>query len=221
VVVADLVQKRSEAIVVAPALVFFNSRVQLITLLTRHHLAAIFPERGYVEAGGLMSYGAILTDQFLETPGLYTGRLLKGEKPADLPVVRRFGLGDGYAPSIEAAAQALGLKLIRIPVRDALTLVRAIDALADERNLGLLWVAGPTPFERELLIRLAEQYRLPAIYDDRSWVTAGGFMSYGADTPALYRSAASYVDRVLRGAKVSELPVQYRRSSKWSSTSRP
>jgi putative tryptophan/tyrosine transport system substrate-binding protein len=87
-VVADLVQKRSEAIVVAPAQVFFNSRVQLITLLTRHHLAAIFPERGYVEAGGLMSYGAILTDQFLQTPGFYTGRLLKGEKPADLPVVR-------------------------------------------------------------------------------------------------------------------------------------
>jgi putative tryptophan/tyrosine transport system substrate-binding protein len=81
-VVADLVQKRSEAIV------FFNSRVQLITLLTRHHLAAIFPERGYVEAGGLMSYGAILTDKFLQTPGVYTARLLKGEKPADLPVVR-------------------------------------------------------------------------------------------------------------------------------------
>jgi putative tryptophan/tyrosine transport system substrate-binding protein len=60
----------------------------LITLLTRHHLAAIFPERGYVEAGGLMSYGAILTDQFLQTPGFYTGRLLKGEKLADLPVVR-------------------------------------------------------------------------------------------------------------------------------------
>jgi putative tryptophan/tyrosine transport system substrate-binding protein len=87
-VVADLVQKRSEAIVVAPAQVFFNSRVQLITLLARHHLAAIFPERGYVEAGGLMSYGAILTDQFLETPGFYSGRLLKGEKPADLPVMR-------------------------------------------------------------------------------------------------------------------------------------
>jgi hypothetical protein len=52
-VVADLVQKRSEAIVVAPAQVFFNNRVQLITLLTRHRLAAIFPERGYVEAGGL------------------------------------------------------------------------------------------------------------------------------------------------------------------------
>jgi putative tryptophan/tyrosine transport system substrate-binding protein len=87
-VVADLVQKRSDAILVAPAQVFFNNRVQLITLLTRHHLAAIFPERGYVEAGGLMSYGAILTDQFLQTPGFYTGRLLKGEKPADLPVVR-------------------------------------------------------------------------------------------------------------------------------------
>ena len=121
----------------------------------------------------------------------------------------RFRHGDGYASSIEAAAQVLGLKLIRIPVSDALTLVRAIDALVDERNLGLLWVAGPTPFERELLIRLADQYRLPSIYDDRSWVTAGGFMSYGADTPALYRGAASYVDRVLRGAKVSELPVQY------------
>jgi putative tryptophan/tyrosine transport system substrate-binding protein len=87
-VVADLVQKRFEAIVVAPAQVFFNSRIQLTALLTRHHLAATFPERGYVEAGGLMSYGAIMTDQFLRTPGFYTGRLLKGETPADLPVVR-------------------------------------------------------------------------------------------------------------------------------------
>jgi putative tryptophan/tyrosine transport system substrate-binding protein len=87
-VVADLVQKRFEAIVVGPAQVFFNSRVQLTALLTRHHLAGIFPQRGYVEAGGLMSYGAILTDQFLQTPGFYTGRLLKGEKPADLPVVQ-------------------------------------------------------------------------------------------------------------------------------------
>jgi putative ABC transport system substrate-binding protein len=123
--------------------------------------------------------------------------------------VSLFGRGGGYAPAMEAAAPILGVQLIKTPVRDALELVRAIDAFAAEPHCGLLWVAGPTPFNRDLLIRLAAQHRLPAIYDERSWVAEGGLMSYGSTTADLFRGAATYVDRLLRGAKVSELPVQF------------
>ena len=120
-----------------------------------------------------------------------------------------FARGGGYGPAIEAAAPVLGVQLINTPVRDAVELVRAVDAFAGEQNVGLLWVPSPVTFNRELLIRLAAQHRLPAIYDHRSWVTEGGLMSYGSNQTDLYRSAASYVDRILRGAKVSELPVQF------------
>jgi ABC-type uncharacterized transport system substrate-binding protein len=121
-----------------------------------------------------------------------------------------FVRGDGYWPAMEAAATTLGVELIKAPARDALELVRAIDAFAGAQNLGLLWVtAAPLPFNRELLIRLAAQHRLPAIYPDRLWVADGGLISYGSNNPDLYRGAAGYVDRLLRGAKTSELPVQF------------
>jgi putative tryptophan/tyrosine transport system substrate-binding protein len=120
-----------------------------------------------------------------------------------------FARGGGYGAAIEAAAPVLGVQLINTPVRDAVELVRAVDAFAGEQNVGLLWVPSPVTFNRELLIRLAAQHRLPAIYDHRSWVTEGGLMSYGSNLADVYRSAASYVDRILRGAKVSDLPVQF------------
>jgi putative ABC transport system substrate-binding protein len=84
---ASLVQKRIEAILVAPDPLFINRRVQLQSLATRHAVAAIFSVRENVEAGGLMSYGSSLTDLFRQT-GIYVGRILKGEKPSDLPVMQ-------------------------------------------------------------------------------------------------------------------------------------
>jgi putative tryptophan/tyrosine transport system substrate-binding protein len=67
----------------------------------------------------------------------------------------------------------------------------------------------PTPGNRELINRLAVRYRLPTIYPSKEGVAEGGLMSYGSDTVELNRAAATYVDRILRGAKVSELPVQF------------
>jgi ABC-type uncharacterized transport system substrate-binding protein len=131
--------------------------------------------------------------------------LFRGEGPNP----NSFARGGGYAPAIEAAALALGVALVKTPVRDSLALVRAVDAFVGERSLGLLLVAGPPAFDRELLIRLAAQQRLPAIYPDRSWVADGGLMSYGSNLPDLFRGAATYVDRLLRGAKVADLPVQF------------
>jgi putative ABC transport system substrate-binding protein len=84
---ASLVQKRVDALVVAPEPLFRDCRIQLLTLASRHAVPTIYPTRDYAEAGGLMSYGANFTDIVRQT-GIYAGRVLKGEKPADMPVLQ-------------------------------------------------------------------------------------------------------------------------------------
>ena len=82
---ATLVNKRTDAFLISPDVLFLTRRVQLLTLAARHALPAIYHRREFAEAGGLMSYGSSLTDQFRQT-GVYAGRILKGEKPAEMPV---------------------------------------------------------------------------------------------------------------------------------------
>jgi putative tryptophan/tyrosine transport system substrate-binding protein len=84
---ASLVQKRIDALWVGTAVLFFNRRLQLTTLAAYHRLPAIYPTRGSVEVGGLMSYGTDIVDSFYQV-GVYAGRILNGEKPSDLPVTR-------------------------------------------------------------------------------------------------------------------------------------
>jgi putative tryptophan/tyrosine transport system substrate-binding protein len=84
---ARAVDKRVDALMILPALIFLPRRVQLTTLAARHAVPTIFGDRSFAEAGGLMSYSASATDQYLQA-GIYVGRILKGEKPADLPVVQ-------------------------------------------------------------------------------------------------------------------------------------
>ncbi len=84
---ATLVNKRADAFLVSTDALFVTRRVQLVTLAARHAVPATYFRREFAEAGGLMSYGSNLGDQFRQT-GIYTGRVLKGEKPADMPVVQ-------------------------------------------------------------------------------------------------------------------------------------
>ena len=94
-------------------------------------------------------------------------------------------------------------------VHDAAEIERAVTAFAAEPNGGLIVMPHPvTNSNRDLIIGLAARHRLPAVYPFRFFAAAGGLMSYGADQVDMFRRAASYVDRILRGAKPDELPVQ-------------
>jgi putative ABC transport system substrate-binding protein len=114
-----------------------------------------------------------------------------------------------YWQAIEAAAPSFGVQVSRADVRDAAEIERAIGAFAQQPN-GALIVApnAVTILHRDLVIALAARHRLPAVFPYRFFAASGGFISYGVDLPDLYRQAASYVDRILKGAKPGDLPVQ-------------
>jgi putative ABC transport system substrate-binding protein len=114
-----------------------------------------------------------------------------------------------YLKSFDETARVSGVQAIPTPVLDAAELERSITALGQQPDAGLFVV--PDVFvqvHRELIIRLAEQFRLPAIYPYRFFPESGGLMSYGIDTVAVFRQAASYVDRILKGTAPTDLPVQ-------------
>jgi putative ABC transport system substrate-binding protein len=111
--------------------------------------------------------------------------------------------------AIEAIAQSSGVSLIATDVQDPAEIERAIEAFAREPNGGLIVLPGPiTINNRELIIALAARHHLPAAYPFRFFVTSGGLVSYGADPFDQSRQAAAYVDRILKGEKPSDLPVQ-------------
>jgi putative ABC transport system substrate-binding protein len=115
----------------------------------------------------------------------------------------------GMLRAVEAVAPSVGVQLTAAAVRDAAEIERAIDQFAREPSGGLIVLpSGLTIVHRGLVIALAARYRLPAIYQYRQFVTDGGLISYGNDLTDQYRQAASYVDRILRGEKPGDLPVQ-------------
>ncbi|HMK67829.1 MAG TPA: ABC transporter substrate-binding protein, partial [Stellaceae bacterium] len=108
-----------------------------------------------------------------------------------------------------AAAKPLGIKLVARPVATAAEIEHVIELSAGTPNGGLLLPPDSTTiFHRDLIIELAARHKLPAVYAFYFFVAAGGLMSYGTNQDDMFRLAASYVDRVLRGDKPADLPVQ-------------
>jgi len=115
----------------------------------------------------------------------------------------------GQFGAIQSAAPTLGVEVKSLNVRDAASIEATVTSFAQSPSGGMIVIAGALPQRhRDLIIRLTARQKLPTIYFERSFVTAGGLASYGANETDQYRRAASYVDRILKGEKPADLPVQ-------------
>jgi putative ABC transport system substrate-binding protein len=118
-------------------------------------------------------------------------------------------VGIGLFGAIQSAAPSLGVEISPINVRDASEIERGIASFAGSPNGGLIVTPGGlTGVQSDLIIRLAARYNLPAVYSGPTPVAAGGLAGYGPDGLDQYRQAAGYVDRILKGEKPADLPVQ-------------
>jgi putative ABC transport system substrate-binding protein len=115
-----------------------------------------------------------------------------------------------YLSPIKEVASTLRVQAMDMAVRDTVEMVHAIDAFGAEPNGGILVLPPPLSTSvRNAILKLAQQHRLPAIYPGTADIAAGGLLAYASDRVDLTRRAAFYVDRLLRGANISELPVQF------------
>ena len=117
--------------------------------------------------------------------------------------------GVGQFAVIQSVASSLGLEVVPVNVRDPDEIERAVTALARNAGTGIVVTANAlTLVHRDRIVALAARLRLPAVYPRRLYVDTGGLISYGFDVVDQYRRAAGYVDRILRGEKPADLPVQ-------------
>jgi hypothetical protein len=130
----------------------------------------------------------------------HVGFMLAPEGPANV----------GFLKAAEAAAPSLKVRLTALGVHSADEIERSVSAFAAEPNCGLIIAPTAVTFmNNKLIVELAARYRLPAIYSIADYPKAGGLISYGLDQVDQFRQGAAYADRILKGAKVAELPVQY------------
>ena len=155
-------------------------------------------------ATGFTSYEYSLSAKWLE--------LLKEIAPrvTRVAVIRdpTRGAAIGQFAVIQAAGSSLGVELRPINAPDKTEIERGIAAFARSANGGMIVIPGGTAANRNLIVPLAARHRLPAVYPYRYWVTDGGLISYGPNTIDYYRRAAGYVDRILKGEKPADMPVQ-------------
>jgi putative tryptophan/tyrosine transport system substrate-binding protein len=117
--------------------------------------------------------------------------------------------GIGQFAVIQSVASSLGVDVTPINLQSTAEIERDVEALAQSATSGLILTASPASVvHRDLIIALAARHKLPAIYVERLFAAAGGLVSYGSDLADQYRRAASYVDRILKGEKPADLPVQ-------------
>jgi putative tryptophan/tyrosine transport system substrate-binding protein len=154
---------------------------------------------------GFMAWEFSIAGKWLE--------LLKQIAPGMTRVAALRDASQGFATSLFAAMQSvapsLAVEVIPINMRDASEIEQSIGAFASGPNGGLIPVASAAGIRhRELILALAARHKLPAMYWERFFVADGGLISYGADLVNEFRQATSYVDRILRGEKPADLPVQ-------------
>ena len=119
------------------------------------------------------------------------------------------GSGTGQLAAIQSVAPSFGIELRPVSVSDPGEIERSLTAFAIAPNRGLIVTASTLALvHRELIVSIAARHKFPAVYPDRTFVTAGGLVSYGPNRVDPYRRAAGYLDRVLKGEKTADLPVQ-------------
>ena len=210
----------AELVALAPDVILASGAASVTALLEATHTVPIVftivvdpVGAGFVEklsrpagnATGFMMFEYSLSGKWVE--------LLKQVAPSvtQVAVLRDPAItaGVGQFAVIQAVAPSLGLEVSAINVSDAHEIERAVTAFARQPNGGLIVTAGPlSNIHRDLIVTLAARHKLPAVYWDRPPVTGGGLISYGADSVGQHRQAASYVDRILKGEKPADLPVQ-------------
>jgi putative tryptophan/tyrosine transport system substrate-binding protein len=208
----DLVQSAPDAIVVnsTPAARAFQQATHAVPIV---FVAIADPVRtGVVQSlahpggniTGFTNFEASMGSKWLE--------LLKEIAPRTTRVALIFNPdthSGQFFQTLEAAGPSIGIETVQTPVHNEAEIERALASFNEEANVGL--VSMPDIFtsaHRGLIISLATKYRLPAVSWTRPFAAEGGLMSYGVDVLDLFRRAASYVDRILKGAKPADLPVQ-------------
>ena len=217
---ANIRKYAAELVSLAPDVIVAAGATPVASLLEATHTVPIVftivvdpMGAGFVEklsrpggnATGFMMFDYSLSGKWLE--------LLKQVAPnvTQAAVVRDTysSAGVGQFAVIQAVAPSLGMEVSTISVRDAREIDSAVTAFARELNGGLIVTAGPvTVLHRDLIVSLAARHKLPAVYFDRTPVISGGLISYGPDVVGQFRQAAGYVDRILKGEKLANLPVQ-------------
>jgi len=218
---AEIRRHAAELTALAPDVILAtgDSTVPLLLQATRT-VPIVFPVAndpvgaGYVDslarpggnATGFMIFEYSFSGKWLEllkesAPGVKRVAILR-DTIANITGLAQFGVIQAMAPSLRVEVSPVNLL-------DAGDIERAVATFARTPNGGLILTAsGAAIRHRELIITLAARYKLPAVYWERFFVSAGGLMSYGPDLVDHYRRAASYVDRILKGEKAADLPVQ-------------
>ena len=216
---AEIRKQAAEMVAIAPDVVLANSSPTVGALLpTTRTVPIVFVSvtdpvgSGFVDSlarpggnvTGFLSFEYGLSGKWLEllkdiAPSVKQAAVLRD------PVIA----GAGQYGAIQSVAPSFGVELRPVNVHGPEEIERAVAAVADSPNSGLIVTASGLAFmHRELIVALAARNRLPAVYFQRSFVAGGGLISYGIDLVDQYRRAAGYVDRILKGEKPADLPVQ-------------
>jgi putative ABC transport system substrate-binding protein len=210
----------AELIALAPDIIFTGGNATATPLLQATRdiaiVFAIVPDpvgAGYIDSLARPGGNATGFAPFEYSIGVKWLELLKQVAPGvtRVAVLRdaTIAAGIGQFGAIQSAAPSLALELTPIGLRDAADIERSITEFARVLNAGMIIPAsGFANLHRNLIVELAARYKLPAVYWERTFVNNGGLISYGPNVTDEYRRAAGYVDRILRGEKPANLPVQ-------------